>query len=83
VGALPLTTDKYSRLEEDSEECEHPSHFLDESDDCYLVYTLGETGSHIHPVCYTVFPPTHPVPKKIAAQLKAHLEEVEKCYGNL
>ena len=79
VGALPLTTDRYSRLEDDAEECEHPSHFLDENDDCYLVYTLGETGSHIHPVCYTVFPPTHPVPKKIAAQLKAHLEEVENA----
>ena len=41
VGALPLTTDRYSRLEDDAEECEHPSHFLDENDDCYLVYTLG------------------------------------------
>ena len=81
VGALPLTTDRYSRLEEDPDECEHPSHFLDESDDCYLVYTLGEVGSHIHPVCYSVFPPTHPVPKKIAAQLKAHLEEMKKTYG--
>ena len=79
VGALPLTTDRYSRLEDDPEECEHPSHFLDESDDCYLVYTLGETGSHIHPVCYTVFPPTHPISEKITAQLKANLEEVEKC----
>ena len=78
VGALPLTTDRYSRLEDDAEECEHPSHFLDESDDCYLVYTIGEAGSHIHPVCYTVFPPTHPVPERIAAQLKANLEEVEK-----
>ena len=79
LGALPLTTDRYSLLEDGAEECEHPSHFLDENDDCYLVYTLGETGSHIHPVCYTVFPPTHPVPKKIAAQLKAHLEEVENA----
>lgn len=78
VGALPLTTDRYSRLEEDPEECEHPSRYLDAQDDCYLVYTLGEVGSHIHPVCYTVFPPTHPVPEKIAAQLKAHLEEMKK-----
>ena len=79
VGALPLTTDKYSQLEDDPEGCEHPSRFLDESDDCYLVYTLGEVGSHFHPVCYSVFPPTHPVPKKIAALLKANLEEMEKC----
>ena len=83
VGALPLTTDTYHQMEEDPEECEHPSQFLDESNDCYLVYTLGQVGSHFHPVCYSVFPPTHPVPEKIAAQLKAHLEEVEKCYGNL
>ena len=78
VGALPLTTDRYSRLEEDPEECEHPSRYLDAQDDCYLVYTLGEVGSHIHPVCYTVFPPTHPISEKITAQLKANLEEVEK-----
>ena len=74
VGALPLTTDKYSRLEEDPEECEHPSHFLDESDDSYLVYTLGEAGSHFHPVCYSVFRPTQPVPEKIATQLRANLQ---------
>ena len=81
VGALPLTTDTYHQMEEDPEECEHPSHFLDESNDCYLVYTLGEVGSHFHPVCYSVFPPTHPVPKKIAAQLRANLEEAEKSWG--
>ena len=63
---------------EHAEEAMHPSHFLDESDDSYLVYTLGEVGSHFHPVCYTVFPPTHPVPKKIAAQLKAHLEGTKR-----
>ena len=78
VGALPLTTDKYSRLEEDLEECEHPSYFLDESDDCYLVYTLGEAGSHFHPVCYKAFLPTHPVPEKYVPQLRANLEEMKK-----
>lgn len=78
VGALPLTTDKYSQLEDDPEECEHPSRYLDAQDDCYLVYTLGEVGSHIHPVCYSVFPPTHPVPERIAAQLNANLEETKK-----
>ena len=83
VGALPLTTDRYHQMEEDPEECEHPSHFLDESDDCYLVYTLGEVGSHIHPVCYSVFPPTHPVPEKIVAQLKAKLDEIKKSYNKL
>ena len=73
VGALPLTTDTYHQMEENLEECEHPSHFLDESNDCYLVYTLGEAGSHFHPVCYSVFPPTHPVPEKISAQLRASM----------
>ena len=83
VGALPLTTDKYSRLEEDPEECEHPSHFLDESDDCYLVYTLGEGDTHEHCLCYNVFRPTRPVPAKIATKLKQKLEEMKKTYGEL
>ena len=77
VGAQPLTTDTYHQMEEDPEECEHPTHFLDESDDCYLVYTLGEVGSHFHPVCYKVFLPTHPVPEKIAARLRGNLEEMK------
>ena len=79
VGALPLTADRYSQLEEDPEECEHPSHYLDESDDCYLVYTLGETGSHFHPVCFTVFRPTCLVPVGIATRLRKKLEEVQHC----
>ncbi len=78
VGALPLTTDTYHQMEEDPEECEHPSHFLDESDDCYIVYTHGEVGSHFHPVCYKVFQPTQPVPEKIAARLRANLEEMKE-----
>ena len=79
VGGLPMTEEYYRRLEEDPDECEHPSHFLDESDDCYLVYTLGEVGSHFHPVCYKVFRPTHPVPEKVVAQLRANLEEMKNC----
>ena len=78
VGAQPLTTDIYHRLEEDPEECEHPSQYLDESDDCYLVYALGKVGYHFHPVCYNVFRPTHPIPEKIAAQLRANLEEIKR-----
>ena len=65
VGALPLTTDTYHQMEEDPEECEHPSHFLDESNDCYLVYTLGEVGSHFHPVCYSVFGQPIPFLRKL------------------
>ena len=77
VGALPLTTDRYSRLEDDPDECELSCLIL-YNEIPFLVYTLGEAGSHIHPVCYTVFPPTHPISEKITAQLKANLEEVEK-----
>ena len=58
VGGLPMTQEYYRRLEEDEEECEHPSLFLDESDDCYLVYPVGgEEGAHYHPLRYKVFPP--------------------------
>ena len=78
VGALPLTTDTYCRMEEDPEECEHPSHFLDESDDCYLVYTLGEGDTHEHVLCFNVFRPTRSVPTKIATQLKEKLDEIKK-----
>lgn len=65
-------------MEEESEECEHPCQFLDESNGCYFVYTLGETGSHFHPVCYKAFLPTHPVPEKYVPQLRANLEEMKK-----
>lgn len=76
VGALPLTTDTYRKMEEDDEECEHPSHFLDESNDCYMVYYLRKNGSHSHPACYEVFRPTHPIPEKYAVRLRAHLKEM-------
>ena len=81
VGGLPLTADNYRQMEDDPEECEHPSQFLDESDDCYLVYLLGKTGTHIHPFCYKVFRPTHPLPETVAAKLKQILEDVKKGKG--
>ena len=71
VGGLPLTAERYHYLEEDKEE-EHPSRFIDESDDCYLVYPLsGEEGTHYHPVCYKVFKPTRPLSKGMAERLKS------------
>lgn len=72
VGGLPLTAERYHYLEEDEEEEEHPSRFIDESDDCYLVYPLsGEEGTHYHPVCYKVFRPTRPLSKGMAERLKS------------
>ena len=72
VGGLPLTTERYRQIKVNGE-C--PSHFLDESDDCYLVYPLwGEEGTHYHPANYKVFRPTKPVTEKMAAELKERLE---------
>ena len=74
IGGLPRTKECYRYLEESDEECEHPCQFLDESDDCYLVYPVdGEEGVHYHPQCYKVFPPTRPVSARITALLKARL----------
>ncbi len=38
---------------------------MDESDDCYLVYTIGEGDTHQHIECYKVFPPSKPVSQKM------------------
>lgn len=76
VAGLPRTAEWYRFMEEDEEEGEHLSHFVDESDDCYLVYPLsGEEGTHYHPVCYKVFRPTRPVPKNIVAQLRKKMKK--------
>ena len=47
----------------------------DYSDDCYLVYSLGEGNTHSHPESPRVFRPTKPVPKSLRAKLKAKYEE--------
>lgn len=74
VGGLPFTAEQYHHLEEDEEE-EHPSRFVNESDDCYLVYPISsEEGTHYHPVCYDVFRPTRPVPKNITIRLREILK---------
>ena len=51
-------------IEYKEEECFH----WDYSDDCYLVYSLGEGNTHFHPESSEVFFPTKPVPK--ALQIK-------------
>ena len=82
VSALPPSKEVYKQLAKRAKEL-HPkqSFFMDESDDCYLVYTLGEGDTHEHVLCYNVFRPTRPVPAKIAAKLKQKLEEMKKTYG--
>ena len=77
VSAPPPSKEVYKQLAKRAKE-QHPK-LMDESDDCYLVYTLGEGDTHEHVLCYNVFRPTRPVPAKIAAQLKAKLEEMKTC----
>jgi hypothetical protein len=57
----------------------YPNHpfFMDESDDCFLIYTLGEGDTHQHIVCYKVFHPSKPIPNQIARKLQEKLEEMK------
>ena len=70
VGVLPPTPERYEELKqrwlEKHDDC--PS-LMDESDDCYLVYTIGECDTHQHIECYKVFPPSKLVPPTIARKL--------------
>lgn len=79
VSAPPPSEDVYKRLKKRAKE-EYPniSYFMDESDDCYLVYTLGEGDTHEHVLCFNVFRPTRTVPTKIATRLKEKLKEMKK-----
>lgn len=52
----------------------------DYSDDCYVMLSLGEGGTHFHPESTEVFRPTKPVPRSLRVKLKAKFEEVlRKC----
>lgn len=53
----------------------------DYSDDCYLVYSLGEGDTHFHPESPKVFRPTKSVPKALREKLKAKYEEMLRLYG--
>ncbi len=53
----------------------------DYSDDCYLVYSLGEGDTHFHPESPNVFRPTKLVPKALREKLKAKYEEMLRLYG--
>ena len=64
-------------IEYNEEECFH----WDYSDDCYLVYSLGEGDTHFHPESPKVFRPTKPVPRALREKLKAKYEEMLRLYG--
>ena len=84
VSAPPPTEEVYQRLKKRAQELYPNIPFsMDESDDCYFVYTLGDGDTHEHVLCFNVFRPTRPVPAKIATQLKEKLEEMKKTYGEL
>lgn len=53
----------------------------DYSDDCYLVFSLGDGDTHFHPESPEVFRPTKPVPKALREKLKAKYEEMLRLYG--
>ena len=61
--------------EEEYTDKQVPYHW-DYSDDCYLVYSLGEGNTHFHPESPEVFFPTKPVPKSLQTKLKAKYEEM-------
>ena len=71
VGMLPPTPERYEeqrqRWQDRYDDC---SSLMDESDDCYLVYTIGEGDTHQHIECYKVFPPSKLVPPTIARKLR-------------
>ena len=71
VGMLPPTPERYEELKQRwlEKHDDFPS-LMDESDDCYLVYTIGEGDTHQHIECYKVFPPSKPVPPTIARKLR-------------
>ena len=48
----------------------------DYSDDCYVVYSLGEGDTHFHPESPELFFPAKPVPKSLQTKLKAKYEEM-------
>ena len=77
VSAPPPSKEIYNQIAKRAKKIKK-SFFMDESDDCYMVYTLGEGDTHEHCLCYNVFRPTRPVPEKIAEKLKSKLKEMRQ-----
>ena len=61
--------------EEEYTDKQVPYHW-DYSDDCYVMYSLGDGDTHFHPESTEVFFPTKPVPKPLQIKLKAKYEEM-------
>ena len=79
VGWLPPTTTWY---QERKAACQKKygtdnRFYLDATDDCYGLYTLGDGDTHIHVLCPMVFPSGEEVPEKTALQLRIKLEEMK------
>ena len=50
--------------------------YLDATDDCYGLYTLGDGDTHIHVLCPMVFPSGNEVPEDSVFRLRKKLEEM-------
>lgn len=71
VGMLPPTPKRYEELKQRwQEKYDGCSSLMDESDDNYLVYTIGEGDTHQHIECYKVFPPSKFVSPTIVRKLR-------------
>jgi len=60
---------------------EYADWFMDDTDDCYLVFSLSEGATHRHSQCYDVFPPSKPVSKVLEARLRDKLTEMQTHFG--
>jgi len=60
---------------------EYADWFMDDTDDCYLVFFLGEGDTHWHPQCYDVFSPSKPVSPALERKLRDKLTEMQTYFG--
>lgn len=90
VDLVPITPERVAERRERAKkmypDCWEMFSRLDYSDDCYLVYCLGEGDTHWHPLSCYLFPPSRPVSKNIERQLREKLAEMDELhkdeYGN-
>ena len=79
VGSLPPTEEW---VKERTEYCRE--HYpdrpleLDDTDDSYTVYFIGEGDTHSHPSCTSVFRPSKKIPAGIVKKLKDKLQEMKR-----
>jgi len=65
----------------EAKKAQYADFFMDDSDECYLVFLLGEGDTHEHPQCWRVFPPSKPVSKSLEKRLRDKLAELLKWYN--